>query len=84
MTKLPVNFSAEWRAGQTVDPNVDLYSADGMEFLLYKTTKEMYDQYDMDDYALPALKLTLPEAGPLSLFAAVLAVIRRLIGLCHL
>ena len=55
------NFSAEWRAGQTVDPNVDLYSADGMEFLLYKTTKEMYDQYDMDDYALPALKLTEDE-----------------------
>lgn len=55
------NFSAEWRAGQTVDPDVDLYSADGMESLLYKTTKEMYDQYNMDDYALPALKLTEDE-----------------------
>ena len=55
------NFSAEWRAGQTVDPNVDLYSADGMEFLLYKTTKELYDPYNMDEFALPALKLTEDE-----------------------
>lgn len=55
------NFSAEWRAGQSVDPDTDPYSADGMEYLLYNTTKDLYDQYNMDDYALPALKLTEDE-----------------------
>ena len=55
------NFSAEWRAGQSIDPDTDPYSADGMEYLLYTTTKELYDPYNMDEYALPALKLTEDE-----------------------
>lgn len=55
------NFSAAWRSGQTVDPDVDPYSAEGMEYLLFKTTKEQYDQYNIDKYALPTLRLSEEE-----------------------
>lgn len=52
------NFSAQWREGQTVDPQTDLWSADGMEYMLHKVTQELYDPYNCDEFILPALKLT--------------------------
>lgn len=60
------NFSAEWRGGQTVEPDTDLYSADGMEYLLFKTTKEQYDEYNIDKFVLPPLRLTEEESTTVS------------------
>ena len=50
------NFSAEWRGGQAVDAeNVDLRSNEGMEYMLYKVTNEMYEPYSGLQYNIPTL-----------------------------
>ncbi len=61
------NFSAAWRAGQTVDTNVDLLSPEGMEFLLYKVTKEMYEPHGALEYCVPRLTFTEEQQSRLSI-----------------
>ena len=55
------NFSKEWRMGQSVPQDLDLWSADGMEYMLHVTTRDLYEPYAADKYALPTLKLTEEE-----------------------
>lgn len=49
------NASAEWRGGQAVSPDTDLLSADGLEYMLYKVTKELYEPYSGLKYCMPRL-----------------------------
>lgn len=49
------NFSEEWRGSQAVAEDTDLYSADGMEYMLYKVTQEQYEPYRGLQYCLPTL-----------------------------
>ena len=49
------NFSEEWRGSQAVAEDTDLYSADGMEYMLYKVTQEQYEPYSGLQYCLPTL-----------------------------
>ena len=50
------NFSADWRGGQAVDvSNVDLRSAEDMEYMLHKVTQEMYEPYSGLKYDIPTL-----------------------------
>ncbi len=44
------------------DPDVDIYSAKGLEKYLYQTTKNMYEKYGAAEKFLPPLKLTADEA----------------------
>ena len=55
------NFSKEWRMGQAVPQDLDLWSADGMEYMLHVTTRDLYEPYAADKYALPTLKQTEDE-----------------------
>jgi len=48
------------RASQAVDTSVDLWSAAGNEYMLYKVTMEQYAPYRVD-FALPPLTFTLEE-----------------------
>lgn len=52
------NFSAEWRGSQAVSAEVDLRSAEDMEYMLFKVTQEMYEPYSGLKYNLPTLNYT--------------------------
>lgn len=56
----------EFRLGSATDPNVDVKSADGLEQLLYNSSKEKMAPYAQDTTkydVLPTLKLTDDESG---------------------
>lgn len=55
---VPVSYtSAEIRAGEETDPNVDIFDVTGLEAMLYKASQELYEPYIPTDYApLPLLK----------------------------
>ena len=60
-----INFwPSEYRLGQTTDPNVDLFSSEGLETLLYRATHDLYEPHKPKDImTLPTdLKLTAEEA----------------------
>ena len=57
----PLYCSAEWRAGQTTDTSVDMWSADGNEYMLYVVSEEGYAPYADDSRAWPPLTLTVEE-----------------------
>ncbi|WP_320127821.1 ABC transporter substrate-binding protein [uncultured Sphaerochaeta sp.] len=44
------------RNGQAVDPNVDLYSPDGLEALLYQKSEELYTPYVHPELEIPTLR----------------------------
>ena len=52
----------EYRFGEQTDPDIDIFSADGLEKLLLKATEEEYEPYITDEYqALPSLSFLLDE-----------------------
>ncbi len=50
-----------YRLGEFMDANVDMYSGDGLEKLLYTVSKELYEPYGQKDKAMPHLKFTKEE-----------------------
>jgi len=44
------------RNGEAVDPNVDLYSPEGLEALLFQKTQELYEPYGHPEYEIPTLR----------------------------
>jgi putative aldouronate transport system substrate-binding protein len=56
-----------YRLGEFMDSDVDLYSGDGLEKLLYTVSKEMYEPYAQNDKALPPIKFTKEENDELTL-----------------
>ncbi len=50
-----------YRLGEFMDSNVDMYSGDGLEKLLFTVSKEMYEPYAQKDKAVPKLKFTKEE-----------------------
>lgn len=58
--------SGELRAGQSIPANVDMWSAEGNEYMLYKVTEEMYAPYAQPDKHMPKLKLTAEEQTRIS------------------
>ena len=52
------NFSKQWRSGQTADLDQDMWSMEGMEFMLHCVTRDLYEPYSADKYRLPTLKHT--------------------------
>jgi hypothetical protein len=63
---------SKFRLGEPSDPNVDLYSAAGLETLLYQVTKD-YKPYADDSKALPTIKFTEDENAELSVLMADLS-----------
>ena len=47
--------------GEYMDSKIDMYSGDGLEKLLYKVSKDLYEPYAQNDKALPHIKLTKEE-----------------------
>lgn len=61
-----VAATAERRFGEAVDPNVDKFSAPGLERLLFDETKEKYEPYASKEYEVaPPLKFTSEETTEL-------------------
>lgn len=65
---------ADYRLGQATNPNVDPYSPDGLERLLYEATKNLYEPYGQDVQKsdldiLPPLKFTDAESSDVSTIA---------------
>lgn len=58
----PYYFSEQIRSGQSTDTSVDLWSADGNEYMLYKVTAEGYDPVRDDSRAYPPLSLSVDES----------------------
>lgn len=56
--------SSEFRFGEATDPNLDIFSPEGLELLLYRATNELYEPHKTEDViTLPSsLKLTLEES----------------------
>ncbi|MDT4761049.1 extracellular solute-binding protein [Sphaerochaeta sp. PS] len=44
------------RNGEAVDPNVDIFSAEGLEALLYQKTQELYAPYGYPELEIPTLR----------------------------
>lgn len=63
---------AAFRLGEPSDADVDLYSAEGLETLLYQVSKE-YKPYADDAKALPPVKFTEDENDELSVIMAELS-----------
>ena len=56
----PRALTAEFRFGEAVEQGVDLWGTEGLEQMLYITTRDLYRPYADDSKALPRLKF-LPE-----------------------
>ena len=63
---------AAYRLGEPSDPNVDLYSAEGLETLLYQVTHD-YEPFKDDSKILPPIKFTDDENDEMSLLKANLS-----------
>ena len=63
---------AAYRLGEPSDPNVDLYSAAGLETLLYNVTHD-YEPFTSDEKIIPPIKFTDEENEELSLLKADLS-----------
>ena len=63
---------AAYRLGEPSDPNVDLYSAEGLETLLYQVTHD-YEPFKDDSKILPPIKFTDEENDEMSLLKANLS-----------
>lgn len=64
---------AAFRLGEPSDPNVDLYSPEGLETLLYRVSAEQYMPYAKNELAIPALKFTVEETESMSVVKAELS-----------
>lgn len=64
------NFSAAMRMGQSIDPTTDPYSAEGMEYMLHTTTRDLYEPYAHDELAFPLLKHTADELSEVTILRA--------------
>jgi putative aldouronate transport system substrate-binding protein len=62
----PTKRTAAYRMGQYMDAGTDMYSNDGLEKLLYVTSKELYEPYGPKDMALPHIKFTKEENDELT------------------
>ena len=63
---------AAFRLGEPSDPDVDLYSGEGLETMLYKVTAE-YKPYTKDEKVIPNLKFTDEENAAMSVLKANLS-----------
>ena len=56
--------SSTFRFGEATDPDMDIYSPEGLELLLYRSTRDLYEPHKSSDVeTLPtSLKLTLDES----------------------
>lgn len=63
--------NAAFRLGETSDPDVDLYSAEGLETMLYQVTAA-YKPYTRDEMVLPPLKFTDEQTDAMSVMKAEL------------
>lgn len=61
-----------FRMGEPSDPNVDLYSSEGLETMLYKVTAEYMPFTESYEKALPPLKFTDAENDAMSVMKAEL------------
>ena len=57
---------AAFRLGEPSDPNVDLYSGEGLETLLYQVTHD-YKPYTSDEKMIPPIKFTAEENEEMSI-----------------
>ena len=57
---------ADYRLGEPSDPSVDLYSAAGLETLLYQVTHD-YKPYTTDEKMIPLIKFTAEESEEMSI-----------------
>jgi len=48
--------TSRMRNGEAVDPNTDLYSAEGLEALLYQVTQQVYAPYAHPELEIPTLR----------------------------
>lgn len=62
---VPVIYNpSSYRFGEQTDPNVDIFSVEGLEALLYKASNELYAPYIPTDYTpLPTLKFLTEESN---------------------
>ena len=63
---------AKYRLGEPSDPNVDLYSSEGLETMLYQASLE-YKEFTHDNMEIPPLKFTDDENAAMSVIKANLA-----------
>lgn len=68
----PRTCSADYRLGMAMDPNVDRYSGDGLEQLLYEVSAE-YAPYADDSKIIPPLKFTDAENNEMAVMKANLS-----------
>jgi putative aldouronate transport system substrate-binding protein len=62
----PTKRTSAYRMGQYMDSNIDMYSGDGLEKLLYAVSKNQYEPYAPVDKALPHIKFTKEENDELT------------------
>ncbi len=56
-------YPRDFRLGMVTDPSIDPFSPEGLEKLLFETTKDLYEPYINPDVRIaPTLKLTAEEA----------------------
>lgn len=55
-----------YRLGEFMDADVDMYSGEGLEKLLYTVSKDLYEPYAQKDRALPHIKFTKEENDELT------------------
>lgn len=69
---VPTFRDAKYRLGEPAPADLDLYSADGLEKLLYQSTKE-YKAFTQDEKVVPRLKFTDEENEEMSVLKANLS-----------
>ncbi len=63
---------AAFRFGMVAEGDVDIYSGDGLEVLLYQVTKE-YEPYGRPEMSIPPIKFTTEEADALAVIRTEVA-----------
>ena len=69
---VPSTRFSDYRLGQGMDPNVDRYSGDGLEQLLYEVSQEIAPYAD-DSKVVPPLKFTDAENSEMAIIKANLS-----------
>jgi putative aldouronate transport system substrate-binding protein len=55
------NYSFDWRVGQAVDPDVDLWSPEGLENVLHIVTEQYMEPFNWNNLILPRINLSADE-----------------------
>lgn len=62
----PFVESSAMRLGQQTEANIDIYSTDGLEQLLYQVTRDNYVPFNMKKFAVPRMRYTQAETDSIT------------------